>query len=327
MAAFVLSTMRGALIISVTGLMSLHALTTSILNESPAKAHTYNKQPRQIVTNAHFRQLSEKGVVVIDNCLSMEELDACRQEIITEHLKGDKDSIFGPNDNEDDSVRHDRTALVYESGHSNWHFPKIGTAVARVIHVLRSVPYELLNMSLNSIISDPYDEKTFGVPLSNQLAVYDGNNAHYIPHRDALTKNDLNHPLRWFLQPGLQDRKITIIIYLNELQWTAMKGDDENDGNLKLYLNTKLDDETGATADEVLYIKPHGGRMVIFDSRILHEVLPTSQQRLALTCWVGGKHSKLEMLRRLFIPLDVQKKNIVSTTKERTKSEDKNVLK
>lgn len=50
-------------------------------------------------------------------------------------------------------------------------------------------------------------------------------------------------------------------------------------------------------------IEPIGGRMVIFDSRtVLHEVMPSYQRRIALTCWVGGKHSTNLWLRVFCIP-------------------------
>jgi hypothetical protein len=71
----------------------------------------------------------------------------------------------------------------------------------------------------------------------------------------------------------------------------------------QVYLQTSLDDEDGHSAKEILHIAPKGGRMVIFDSSILHEVLPSAQRRVALTCWVGGPHSKFEALRPLFLPL------------------------
>ena len=62
-------------------------------------------------------------------------------------------------------------------------------------------------------------------------------------------------------------------------------------------------DGTGASATEVLEIAPRGGRMVIFDSqRILHEVCPSSQRRIAITCWAGGRHSEFRWLRFFCIP-------------------------
>ena len=45
--------------------------------------------------------------------------------------------------------------------------------------------------------------------------------------------------------------------------------------------------------------------MVIFDSKkVLHEVRPSHQRRNALTCWVGGDHSKHQWLRPFCIPFN-----------------------
>ena len=142
-----------------------------------------------------------------------------------------------------------------------------------------------------------------GVPLSNQLACYDGNGAHYIPHRDTpeLLKGKSSHPLRWLLQPGLEERKFTIILYLNESVWNYGE-----QGNLRCYINADVEDTTGLSAKSILNIEPKGGRMIIFDStKILHEVIPTSQRRFAITCWIGGNHStRFQWLRILCIPTD-----------------------
>jgi hypothetical protein len=59
------------------------------------------------------------------------------------------------------------------------------------------------------------------------------------------------------LQPGLEDRRITIILYLNDAVWEG--GSDVNmTGNLRCYLNAEMNDITGVTATEILEIEPRG---------------------------------------------------------------------
>ena len=62
-----------------------------------------------------------------------------------------------------------------------------------------------------------YTESLFGVPLTNQLACYDGDGAGYIAHRDTPRKDaKAKSPLLYkILQAGLDTREITLILYLN----------------------------------------------------------------------------------------------------------------
>jgi SM-20-related protein len=87
------------------------------------------------------------------------------------------------------------------------------------------------------------------------LAIYEKNDF-YKKHRDAFQQND--------------ERKLSIIIYLNP-NWKP-----EDGGELLLYL------ENGTTQT----IAPMGGRLVIFESYLEHEVLPTQTSRLSLTGWL-----------------------------------------
>jgi hypothetical protein len=159
---------------------------------------------------------------------------------------------------------------------------------------LRSIPHELTSYY-------GYDEDDLGVPFLNQLACYDGQGSNYVAHRDAPS---VVGDYDWVLQPGIYDRKLTMILYLNQPTWDSKTADGENcDGNLRCYMNTEPNDYTGKTAKSVINIEPIGGRLVVFDSqRVLHSVLPTSQRRIALTSWIGGMHSCHAWLRTMFIP-------------------------
>ncbi len=87
------------------------------------------------------------------------------------------------------------------------------------------------------------------------LALYEKNDF-YKKHRDAFQQNDA--------------RKLSVIIYLNP-NWKT-----EDAGELLLYT------EDGTTQT----IAPIGGRLVIFESYLEHEVLPTQANRLSLTGWL-----------------------------------------
>ena len=169
-----------------------------------------------------------------------------------------------------------------------------------------------------------------GVPRSMQLAVYPpqarddddevirGGGARYRAHRDANVV-----PWYSFLEraasAGVNCRELTAILYLSDpVAWSepvasSVSGTNSapgsasrapghhHGGELVLYLGADESDETGETATRVVSIPPVGGRLVVFDARsILHEVLPhhCESPRVALTLWVGGRHSSFEWLRK-----------------------------
>jgi SM-20-related protein len=87
------------------------------------------------------------------------------------------------------------------------------------------------------------------------LARYDKGD-YYKKHRDAFQQND--------------SRKITIILYLN-LNWQKTHG-----GELMLY--TEL--------GEAILVEPVAGRLVVFESVLEHEVLPSNAERVSITGWL-----------------------------------------
>ena len=89
-----------------------------------------------------------------------------------------------------------------------------------------------------------------------------------------------------YLQAAMYRRRcVTAIVYLNDEDWDASK----HGGELRVYMGADIDDEKGGSAEWVIDVAPAGGTVVVFDSRvILHEVLPTSARRMALTLWICG---------------------------------------
>lgn len=81
----------------------------------------------------------------------------------------------------------------------------------------------------------------------------------YKKHRDAFRSDDA--------------RKVSVICYLNK-SWSPKDG-----GELKLY----FDDAPGLT------IEPLAGRLVVFESHLEHEVLPSHNDRYSITGWLKNK--------------------------------------
>ena len=72
---------------------------------------------------------------------------------------------------------------------------------------------------------------------------------------------------------GQEDRKVSVILYLNE-NWNT-----EDGGQLRIYLDKKND-------QSAIDISPQAGTLVVFLSRdFLHEVLPAKRERLSITGW------------------------------------------
>jgi len=143
--------------------------------------------------------------------LSDAEVRKARSESI--HLM-DITKSFEENDNKDQETRKDSVLWISESIGSSQN-SKLGAGLLYALRCVRAVPDELVRLH-------GYDPVQFGVPFSNQLACYDGLGANYIPHRDTpelLENGRSSHKLRWLLQPGVEERKLTIILYLNDESW------------------------------------------------------------------------------------------------------------
>ena len=83
------------------------------------------------------------------------------------------------------------------------------------------------------------------------------------------------------LCPALK-RDICIYLYSDMLRAVPMFGGCDED------------DDAGGSATDVEDVAPVGGRLVVFDSRaILHEVLPATRVRLAMTAWLLNEEAVL----------------------------------
>lgn len=280
--------------ITLTGsLLLLKEKSNSAMRESPdiAASHNSNNNNTRIIFNANnIKQLKDEGYIIFDNVLSSKEIEDSRNDILL-MLTNKTKLKFYQNDNNDDNIRKDKVSWISESiGLSQHQYCLPGLLL--ILRILRSLPLILIQNEFE--IDDD-----MGVPLSNQLSVYHGSGNNYVAHLDKPnTKSTIYTSI---MQSGLHDRKYTIILYLNSETWTSdvttSDGVVINDnGVLRI---TKLNGET-------IDVSPIGGRCVMFDSsKILHEVRPNyGQDRIALTCWIGGSHSTNKWLQLFNIPIE-----------------------
>jgi len=114
-----------------------------------------------------------------------------------------------------------------------------------------------------------------------QLACYEGGAA-YTPHKDGSPASSLaNHipnDVPEFVQQELIARRITAILYL-QTRWDKSWG-----GTFRAHCAAEAD--SGEASAGYVDVDPGGGTLVLFRSRdLLHEVLPATHRRFALTMW------------------------------------------
>jgi len=278
-----------------TSLLYMQQLSLSAMRENPSDAAKHllkseNSKQRFIFDEESIMKLKNDGYIIFDNVLSQQEIENSRNEV-TQMLNNECKLKFYDNGHNDESIRKDKVSWISESiGKSQHQFLLPGLLL--VLRILRSIPESLVSNKIESNLN-------MGVPLSNQLSVYFGSGNNYVPHFDKpLTKKTMFNSV---MQAGLHDRRYTIIIYLNSPSFTNnvedSYGNKINDsGSLRI---TKINGEN-------IDILPKGGRMIIFNSATIeHEVRPNyGEDRIAITCWVGGDHSKNIWLQKYNIPLD-----------------------
>lgn len=253
-----------------------------------------------IVTSAHVAALQQKGVVVIDGCLSPEELRDITAEI--HEIRALASTEGGFKDNAQlKEIRSDRVRWLHEDDNTCGELMRAltGTQALRgAVLLLKGLGAAL------QVAARPAEPWTLEVPTRCMLSMYEGNGATYRPHRDNISGGSfMDDESGWLADREQADREITAILYLNLGQDTDSWPED-NGGALRCFLGAEPSDKDGTTATEVLDIAPVGGRLVLFKSReILHEVRPTfaAAGRYALSCWLLQdplNSSALDFLKR-----------------------------
>jgi len=171
-------------------------------------------------------------------------------------------------------VRQDRVTFVGEEA----------GALSEARNLVRGVGGALERCSYYTLSSN------HKVPVHCQLARYDGGQAAYRRHRD--NRNDVSWwelgLMTYLIRTPERRRCVTAILYLShhdeESPWHSLK----DGGALRLHIGTEVADPEEAGGG-VITVEPRGGDLLIFNSSLLHEVLPTDRAgRVALTSWVQG---------------------------------------
>ncbi|KAI8814024.1 GlcNAc-domain-containing protein [Cladochytrium replicatum] len=146
-------------------------------------------------------------------------------------------------------------------------------AFSRYTHLLTSLSTEM-NRSL--FHTDDVEDTSCLSGKALQVGYYPGSGTRYVAHRDSSPLNPY--------------RKITVLFYVND--WK-----DGDGGSLRVYPDS-IDPTRGSDTNalEGVDIQPRRGRMVVFRSDLLHEVLPSFAPRFAITMWL---YSTADVMKRM----------------------------
>lgn len=266
-----LSSVRGDTVVAVTipigcAALLLEAYCRTELGDAEQPTDCAFAPSQSLITADHVRELEQTGIVVLPNAVPADRIVATRREI--HQLQG---SFFEQSTNESD-VRQDKLQWVAEA--DNDGHMKVGKNLSFCIRLIRGIVHALEHEAYQGSHSHV-------VPRQCQLAFYRGDEkASYQRHLDRcnspLTELGL---LEWMRLSDYRGRSLTTILYLNEPDRPRVHG-----GALRCWLAG--DDGAHEPSFDV---QPQGGTLVIFQSdKIEHMVLPSSEDRYALTNWVHG---------------------------------------
>jgi len=235
---------------------------TPLLDATPCEEAVYDAIEGKLPADA-VQRMKQGEVVVVDNVLSPTELKQAQRDI----AQMDRERRFQPNTHHVPGIRTDEICYIRESDVSG---PKTG--LRHVQRLIRGVPYELTR-------TGQWQEEPLVIAPWMQLARYEKDGGFYGPHTDAIEFL----PVYWIAGPialyswlksyAFRRRRITSIIYLNDPNWP-----EESGGALRAH---------HVNDDGYTDLLPKGGRLIMFDSRIVkHEVRPCHQARSALTAWI-----------------------------------------
>lgn len=224
------------------------------------------------------------GYVVLDGALSREQASDLHMDLITLLADG----CLLPRQRRSCPKVQNGDDQHYESDHGT-AMDEVSAegeglhAIASAIRLLKGIAHEVAQVtgSLSWLTACPHV----------QVAVFPGGGAHYEAHRDVnvFTQASGEWRTNW--------RVWTVILYANE-GWQP-----EHGGSLRLARNDVInpisaaprnmneEDLAAAAAaadacDREIDVEPIAGRVLIFDSRRTHAVLPAWRERFALTLWL-----------------------------------------
>merc|ERR1712137_303118 len=190
-----------------------------------------------------------------------------------------REGRFGESPNDEDA-RQDQLVWLREDDNQSAESKPLGEDILHCMRMLRGITHQLAELKYKG-------SSMFRVPKQLQLAFYPGDSKSvYVRHLDAcLTPIYEMGLLGWLRDCDYRERVVTAILYLNKVDRTAASG-----GELRLFLPQR--DSEGSSSENKLDIIPRGGTLVLFDARLMeHTVLPSTEDRFALTLWVAGQPS------------------------------------
>ena len=242
--------------------------------------------------------LRDRGFAVCDLGLPSSTLSGLREEALGLHTSRDEPEFFsavGKNQHRGDLI--------------GWLGAR-GAAARKLRHL--PLALDILLSELPAVLRDDgiaAPSRRVLPPAAAMLSLYqDG--AAYAAHRDGVRAS--HRGARGFaaavaralwtrggagalveaanLGSQVAQREYTAILYLNAEDWCARR----DGGALRIFGGCDEDDDAGGSATDVEDVAPVGGRLVVFDSRaILHEVLPATRVRLAMTAWLLNEEAVL----------------------------------
>lgn len=243
-----------------------------------------------VLTKAHVQRLEREGFVVLEDAeaiLDGDALRAARADVGDVLRRGGR---FDVTENSG-TARQDLICWVRESDGTpagDTSVQPLGRGLVHCVRLLRGLSDELESCGYSI-------SKEHRVPKQLQLALYPGDNAsEYVRHRDTDVRTWQEMGLlAWLQDSDLRERSVTIILYLNDPAWKKSlrsrksgEGHGGGDGGeLRVY---------HCNDDGFTDVCPRGGTVILFDSRrILHQVMPSSRARFALTVWIAGQAREL----------------------------------
>jgi [Skp1-protein]-hydroxyproline N-acetylglucosaminyltransferase len=222
--------------------------------ESPMQK-TFGKEiDRDSLLPKALERLKGHGLVVVDGFLSRGEVKAVKAEAKSSLEEAGRAAGMGGGQSRwmETSLRGDRMRWCHAEEEKRQGRPLLAALIDKV---------QGLRLYLTQMGYDVSGRSTF------QLACYPGGGSGYVRHSDS--------------SESAKGRTLTAIVYLQEELWQRSDG-----GQLAVYHGVPHSSLDGEIKDEpYVSILPVSGRLVLFDSMIEHEVIPSLKDRWALTCW------------------------------------------
>jgi SM-20-related protein len=263
--AFVMTTTRqqsSSTASTSTSMVVLNSATSSSDSSKTTKGASSQSLPR--LSKEALMELDSKGYAVIENFIGLELVAGLQEDVCTLRTAG-RFKVAGVGQDASnavaDTIRRAETCFIDNpSKHADVMGTGAGDSRGNLYQVLYTVRQDLGTHSSTNL-----DAK-----LDELLYAYYPQGGYYRRHVDSV----VNSPS--YL------RSYSFLLYLNDGQWDL----STQGGALRLHLDSGKDYLPDNESPNYVDVCPKGGTMVIFESsKIPHEVMDTSSERLAVVGW------------------------------------------